>query len=178
MTQYINNELESVIYRRIPNFPNYEICSTGQILNLKSLRLLTPTIKDTGYYAVHLIKKENDKSIRKNCYIHRLLGECFLENPDSKPIIDHINRNRTDNRLSNLRYATYSENSSNSSPRKNKKNNLSKNIMDYGSRFRLVIIQRGMRIIDKSYLKKNYCLEMVKGIRNDLLTKNNIPIVD
>ena len=170
--------LESVIYSKIPNFPNYELCSTGQILNLTSLKILKPTLKDNGYYSVHLLRKENDKTIRKNCYIHRLLGSCFLQNPDSKPIIDHINRKRTDNRLSNLRYATYSENSSNSNPRKNKKDNLFKNVMDYGNRFRLVIIKEGMRIIDKSFLKKKYCLEQVKGIRNNILRDNNIPIVD
>lgn len=51
----------------------------------------------------------------KHYYVHRLVAETFLDNPQNKPEIDHINRNPSDNRLENLRWATRSENNRNTS---------------------------------------------------------------
>lgn len=54
-------------------------------------------------------------------WVHRLIAETFLDNPDHKPTVDHINRNRMDNRLCNLRFATMDEqtyNRSNANPNK------------------------------------------------------------
>lgn len=58
------------------------------------------------------------KTVKIKCkqyYIHRLIAESFLDNPKNKPEIDHINRNPSDNRLENLRWATRSENNRNTS---------------------------------------------------------------
>ena len=45
----------------------------------------------------------------KHYYIHRLVAETFISNPEHKPTVDHINQDRADNRVDNLRWATYTE---------------------------------------------------------------------
>ena len=69
--------------------------------------LLTPAHNDSGYYVVNLSKNGVVKTHR----IHILVAETFLENQENRPCVDHINGIRDDNRIENLRWCTYKENS-------------------------------------------------------------------
>ena len=60
-----------------------------------------------GYHVITIYDKQYK--------VHRIIAEAFIPNPDNKPTVDHINRVRTDNRVQNLRWATYREQSDNSS---------------------------------------------------------------
>lgn len=62
--------------------------------------------KSTGYYHVKL--RKDNKTITK--LVHRLVIETFIPNIDKKPLTDHINGIKTDNRALNLRWCTQKEN--------------------------------------------------------------------
>jgi hypothetical protein len=47
---------------------------------------------------------------RVNKQVHRFIAEQLIPNPDNLPVVDHINRNRLDNRVENLRWSTREDN--------------------------------------------------------------------
>ena len=99
-------ELEN--FQDIIDFPNYMINENGDVYTKINKRLLKPRLQN-GYIRIGLTK--NKKLYNKS--IHRLLGLQYLPNPNNFPCIDHINRIRIDNSLTNLRWVSYSHNSKN-----------------------------------------------------------------
>lgn len=88
---------------------NYSINEKGEIKNNITKKILSPSInKDGGYYQIDLWK--NNKS--RKYTLHRLVASNFIPNLENKPTVDHIDGNRLNNDISNLRWATYSEQNS------------------------------------------------------------------
>ncbi len=73
-------------------------------------KIISQNIGTNGYYYVNLSVEGKHKTY----YIHRLVAETFLDNTDNLSDVDHINENKLDNRLENLRYLTHFDNSSRS----------------------------------------------------------------
>lgn len=71
-------------------------------------RVMKATICANGYYRVTLSK--DGKLYYK--YIHRIVAETFIPNPDSLPCINHKDENRTNNNVNNLEWCSYSYNNS------------------------------------------------------------------
>ena len=93
----------------IEGFENYIIFEDGMIINFWTGLELKPCKNKKGYLKIGLYK--NGK--RKHFYLHRLLALTFIPNPDNLPEVDHIDRDRSNNDLSNLRWVTSIENNQN-----------------------------------------------------------------
>ena len=96
-------------FKKIEEYENYEISNFGNVRNTDTGRILKPRKNTEGYYIVDLYKN----GIMKNFYIHRLIGFAFIPNPENLPCIDHIDRIRTNNLISNLRWISNSNNNRN-----------------------------------------------------------------
>jgi hypothetical protein len=93
------------VWRILDNFSKYEISSFGNIRNKTSNNTLTPNIK-SGYYGVGLT---NDVNKRISMKLHRLVALCFIPNPLNKETVNHKDHNKLNNNLSNLEWATTTE---------------------------------------------------------------------
>jgi hypothetical protein len=108
------------VWKYIDGFEDlYMVSNFGSVKSLekmwathnKAIRTKPETImkqsKDSnGYFQVCLSKGGK----AKNYLVHRLVAKAFIENPHNKGDVNHINCNKTDNRVENLEWATRSEN--------------------------------------------------------------------
>lgn len=94
------------IYKTIEEYPNYEVSNMGNVRR-KGRKMLKPLFtKNTGYYMVCLYNEFGAKRV----LIHRLVADAFLSNPNNYPVVNHINEDKTDNRVENLEWCTRSYN--------------------------------------------------------------------
>lgn len=105
-------------FKQIETF-NYSISNLGNVRNDKTKRILNQSIIN-GYKAVSMYKD----GIKKNYKIHRLLATAFLLNPENKICVDHIDGDKLNNTLSNLRFATKSQNCMNRKKQINNKSGI------------------------------------------------------
>ena len=100
------------IWNSIKYYPQYEVSNLGNVKSLgneftRKERVLKKGITKNGYEVVVLIKDKKQKTT----YVHRIVADSFLKNTDNKREVNHINGIKTDNKVSNLEWATTSENS-------------------------------------------------------------------
>lgn len=89
------------IWKDVPNTNGIlRASNTGKVFNTKKNKLSHQSISSTGYY-ITCFKSKTRK-------VHRLIAAAFLG--ESNLIVDHINGNRLDNNIDNLRYCTQREN--------------------------------------------------------------------
>lgn len=93
----------------------YEVSNLGRVRSLEfrnnqgaysRLLVMNPTDNGHGYKIVGL----TGIGRKRNFYVHRLVAEAFIPNPKKLPVIDHIDHNRANNRVDNLRWITQGDN--------------------------------------------------------------------
>ena len=106
MLDFENSEIDEE-YETLKNHEDYEICKSypHQIRKKSNKKIISEHKNHDGYYRCSLNQKHYMK--------HRLIAEQWLDNPDNLPEIDHVDKNRENNHLNNLRYVSRSENCKN-----------------------------------------------------------------
>jgi hypothetical protein len=91
-----------------------KIREDGNLIVIKTGEIYIPVKDRDGYYKT--------KWYGRTILVHRLVAELFIPNPDNKPCVDHINHNRLDNSVENLRWVSVKENCNNRKTHSNKPN--------------------------------------------------------
>ena len=95
-------------WKPVSDYP-YEVSNTGKVRRAGSAEPLKPRPNNKGYLQVQLYRSGKPKDM----FIHRLVALAFIPNPENKPEVDHLDRVKTHNCSSNLRWATRAENNQN-----------------------------------------------------------------
>lgn len=103
----------------------YQVSNLGRVKSLiewhgnchldkwvKKEKIITPTNNGYGYLIIGLANRGK----RKNFYIHRLVAEAFIPNPENLPVINHKDYNKQNNNVNNLEWMTQKENTNYSKP--------------------------------------------------------------
>lgn len=89
-------------WQKIKGFESYEISSDGQLR--RGDKLLRPQADVQGY-KTYILSKDDKRYARK---MHRLVLQAFVGAPPTGYVADHVNRDRADNNVENLRWASRS----------------------------------------------------------------------
>ena len=105
--------------KEIPNYPNYSLdLNNNEVYSNYKKGYLKKRINYKGYYEIELSKNNKQKIFK----LHRLIYEVYYGTIPDKMQVDHIDNNRQNNNIENLRLVTNQQNSFN---QKTAKNNLS-----------------------------------------------------
>lgn len=122
------------IWKDIENYEGlYQVSSLGRVRSMDRVvadsrtghrtlkgKIMSLPNNQRGYQIVRL-SKDGKKT---TYFVHRLVAQTFIPNPEEKPQIDHIDTNPANNRIDNLRWATPKENHMNPLTRKNKSDSM------------------------------------------------------
>lgn len=99
------------IWKEIPNTNgDYQVSSLGRVKSKKwgDWKILNPHTENNGYKGLKIRYEGSEK--RKTVLVHWLVADAFLDRPKGKVEINHIDSDRTNNKIENLEFVTSSGN--------------------------------------------------------------------
>lgn len=97
-----------MIFSTIKDYPGYVVTVDGEVYSIKRQKpyRLIGHVDRNGYRRIELCNEGKAKYI----FVHRLVAEAFIPNPENKPYINHKDENKLNNAVTNLEWCTTSEN--------------------------------------------------------------------
>jgi hypothetical protein len=89
----------------VEEFPNYSVSNLGNVKNNITNKIMKLNVK-SGYYNVSLVNETSKKTFK----VHRLVAVAFIPNPENKSDVNHEDKNKLNNNISNLTWMTRKEN--------------------------------------------------------------------
>lgn len=97
-----NLMIDKEVWKEIPNYNEYQVSNYGRIKNKNTEKILKSYKRKDGYLKIELNKEKNNKTF----YIHRLVAEAFIPNPNNLIFVNHKDENKSNNCVSNLEWCT------------------------------------------------------------------------
>lgn len=98
------------LWKRIIDFPNYEVSNFGNVRNAESHYIIKPLLGSSGYLTVRIRRHKGDYD-KPAANVHRLVAEAFVDGRQPGLHVNHIDGNKLNNRADNLEWCTRKENS-------------------------------------------------------------------
>lgn len=92
--------------KAIDGYPEYRITKEGKVYSVRRKKYLKTAINEDGYETIQL----QVDSKKKDFLVHRLVALGFIDNPENKKSVNHLDGNKLNNNKSNLEWSTTSEN--------------------------------------------------------------------
>jgi hypothetical protein len=155
------------VWKDIQNYEGlYQISNLGRIKSIKrNIYLKQRLTKD--YYRINLY----NNNVVKSYFVHRLIGFAFIPNPNNLLEIDHIDRNKKNNNLSNLRWVTRSDNAINTTRCINTsgQRNIIQTFDNDKTFYRVIIKRNNIKITDKRFEILEEAIEYRDNYLNNLI---------
>lgn len=151
------------VWKPVVGWELYEVSTLGNVRNSKTGRLLKPSNSFSEEYLKYTLCVQYK---RLHVRASRLVALTFIPNPSNLPEVDHINNDKRDNRVCNLRWATRGQNGYNKPIQKNNTTGY-KGVSKHGSKYQVHIVKDGVQthiglFATKEEAHAAYCAAAVK----------------